>query len=61
MTRDTTRKSGATSNLPTKSPTPGIAKGEPNLSIPDRDYSDFKTQKEVQAFFDQFAPNDLTA
>jgi micrococcal nuclease len=46
------------STLPAKSPAPGITKGEPNPNMPDQDCSDFKTQKEAQAFFDQFAPND---
>jgi micrococcal nuclease len=48
--------SSSPSNAPASSH--GFAKGEPNPSIPDRDCSDFKTQKEAQAFFDQFAPND---
>jgi micrococcal nuclease len=45
------------SNAPV--PSHGFAKGEPNPNIPDQDCSDFKTQKEAQAFFDQFAPADL--
>ncbi|MFC7440495.1 thermonuclease family protein [Laceyella putida] len=44
--------------LPAKRPERGIAEGEPNPNFPDKDCSDFKTQKEAQAFFEQAGPGD---
>ncbi|MFC7443444.1 thermonuclease family protein [Laceyella putida] len=45
-------------NLNAGTPINGIAKGEPNPNIPDKDCSDFRTQKEAQSFFEQAGPSD---